>query len=187
MVGLESQEEDTPKRNLWFKPMSWVDQVRTHHRNEAWSASLWQTFFATSVGAQIPLLEEIPLSDCGCKKFQIDTLVDHFYQCTTHSGVKKAHDWETDQITDLFRTTHRVKRQQVTKSRGQSRGDIELETYLVNVAGPVSLVLDLRIAHERWGSSSDPSINGHLLYPNDLDGPLNETAADNCKVCRLAG
>ena len=43
-------------------------------------------------------------------------------------------------------------------------------------AGPVPLVLDLSVAHERVGSSSDPSSNGHLRYPNDLDGPLNEAA-----------
>ena len=46
------------------------------------------------------------------------------------------------------------------------------------------LVLDLRIAHERFGSSSDPSINGHLHYPNDLDGPLNEAAADKIRQYR---
>ncbi len=34
-------------------------------------------------------------------------------------------------------------------------------------------MLDLRIAHERYGSSSDPSINGHLNYPNDLCGTLS--------------
>jgi hypothetical protein len=44
--------------------------------------------------------------------------------------------------------------------------------------GPVPLVLDLRIAHERFGSSSDPSINGHLHYPNDVDRSLNEDTSD---------
>ena len=44
----------------------------------------------------------------------------------------------------------------------------------MNVSGPVSLVMDLLITHERFGSSSDPSINGHLHYPHDLDRPLNE-------------
>jgi hypothetical protein len=39
----------------------------------------------------------------------------------------------------------------------------------------VPLVLDLRITHERWGNSSDPSLNGHLHYPNDIDRSLNET------------
>ena len=62
----------------------------------------------------------------------------------------------------------------MARSRGQRCGDIELAGYLANVAGPVPLLLDLRIAHNRFGSSSDPSINGHLHYPHDLDGSLNE-------------
>jgi hypothetical protein len=41
MTDLESQEEDTPKRLLFFKPMSWLGQIRTHRRDESWSASLW--------------------------------------------------------------------------------------------------------------------------------------------------
>ncbi len=86
-----------------------------------------------------------------------------------------------DQITDLFRTTHKVKTQQVARSRGQRCGDIELTGYLVNAEGPESLVLDLRIAHDRFGSNSDPSINGHLHYPNDLDGSLKEAAADKIR------
>ena len=43
------------------------------------------------------------------------------------------------------------------------------------------LVLDLRIAHDRFGSSSDPSINGHLHYPNDIDRSLNETVTDKMR------
>ncbi len=61
--------------------------------------------------------------------------------------------------------------------------DVELAGYLANAAGPVPLVLDLRIAHGRFGSSSDPSINGHLHYPNDLDRSLNE-AADKIRQYR---
>ncbi len=38
----------------------------------------------------------------------------------------------------------------------------------------MTLVLDLRIVHERWGSNTDPTLNGHLHYPNDLDKPLTE-------------
>ena len=40
------------------------------------------------------------------------------------------------------------------------------------------LVLDLRITHERFGRSSDLSINGNLHYPNDKDRSLNEAADD---------
>jgi hypothetical protein len=77
MAGLESEEEDAPKRILFFKPMSWLGQIRPHRRDEAWSASLWQTFFAMTMGAQIPVIAEKPLAACGCRKFQIDPLGDH--------------------------------------------------------------------------------------------------------------
>ena len=40
MAGLESQEEDAPKRILFFKSMSWLGQIRSHRRDETWSASL---------------------------------------------------------------------------------------------------------------------------------------------------
>ena len=89
-----------------------------------------------------------------------------------------------DQLADLFRTTHKVKTQQVVKSRGQHCGDIELAGYLANAAGPVPLVLDLRIAHDRFGSSSDLSLNGHLHYPNDIDKSINEAAADKIRKYR---
>ena len=42
--------------------------------------------------------------------------------------------------------------------------------------GPVILVLDLRITHERFGSISNPSL--HYPSPADIDKPLNKAAAD---------
>jgi hypothetical protein len=89
-----------------------------------------------------------------------------------------------DQVADLFRTTHKVKTQQVVKNRGQHCGDIDLAGYLVNEAGPVPLVLDLRIAHDRVGSSTDPTLNGHLRYPNNLDQSLNDASADKIRKYR---
>ncbi len=101
--------------------------------------------------------------------------------CTcTHSGAKKANDWSVDQLSDLFRTTHRVKTQQVVKSHGQHCGDIELPGYLANVSDPVPLVLDLRLTHDRFGSSSDPTLNGRLHY-NDIDKSLNEDTNDKIR------
>jgi hypothetical protein len=44
--------------------------------------------------------------------------------------------------------------------------------------GSVSLVVDLFITYDRFGSSSDLSINGHLHYPNDVEMSLNETVSD---------
>ncbi len=34
MAGLESQEEDAPKRILFFKQMSWLGQIRPHRRDQ---------------------------------------------------------------------------------------------------------------------------------------------------------
>ena len=45
----------------------------------------------------------------------------------------------------------------------------------------MNLVLDLHIDHDRFESSSDPSLNGHLHYPNDIDKSLNETATDKIR------
>ena len=39
-------------------------------------------------------------------------------------------------------------------------------------------MLDLRITPDRWESSSNPSLNGHLYYPADMDRTLNEADAD---------
>ena len=90
MAGLESQEEDAPKRLLFFMPMSWLGQIRTHRRDESWSPSLWQTFFSTSMDAQLPVIAEKPLATCGCRKFQLDPLGDHLNTCTAQNS--KSHD-----------------------------------------------------------------------------------------------
>jgi hypothetical protein len=68
-----------------------------------------------SVGSQIPSITELLLSGCGC-----DVLGDHVSTCTVHSGVKKSHDWLVEQLDDLFRTTHKVKTQQVTRILGNT-------------------------------------------------------------------
>jgi hypothetical protein len=139
----------------------------------------------TPLGDQIPVIVEKPLVVFGCRKFQLDPMSDHLCTCTVHSGAKKAHDWAVEQLADLFRTTHKVKTQQhVTKSRGRHCGDIELTTYRENAVGPVSLVLDLHITHDRFGSSSDRSLNGHLHYPNDIDRSLNETTTEKIRKYR---
>ena len=72
----------------------------------------------------------------------------------------------------------------MVKSRGQHCGDIELAGYLANAGGPVPLVLDLRIVHDRFDSRSDPTLNGRLHYPNDIDKSLNEADTDKIRKYR---
>jgi hypothetical protein len=63
-----------------------------------------------------------------------------------------------DQLADLFRTTHKVKTQQVVKNRGQHCGEIELVGYLANEAGPVPYLVNeagpvpqiSRLMSRRW-------------------------------------
>jgi hypothetical protein len=87
-------------------------------------------------------------------------------------------------LLTFFRTTHKVKVRQVVKNRGQYCGDIELTGYLANAAGPVSLVLDLHIDHDLFGSSSDPNLNGKLHWRNDIDKSLNEANVDKIRKYR---
>ncbi len=46
------------------------------------------------------------------------------------------------------------------------------------------LVLDHRIAHERWESSTEPTLNGNLHYPNDVGRSLNEADDDKIRKYR---
>jgi hypothetical protein len=69
--------------------------------------------------------------------------------------------------------------------RGRHCGDVELAAYLPNGAGPVSLVLDIRSDHDRFGSSSDLNLNGHLHYPNDIDQSLNEVTVDKIRKYKI--
>ncbi len=57
--------------------------------------------------------------------------------------------------------------------------------YLANESGPVTLVLDLRVPHDRVGGSPDPPLNGHLRYPNNLDQSLNDTVTDKLRKYRV--
>jgi hypothetical protein len=109
----------------------------------------------------------------------------HLCTCTTHSGDKKSHDWVVDQLVVLFHTMHKVKTQQVIKSRGHHCGDIELAGYLPHTSDPVPLVLDLRVVHDRVDNSSDPALNGHLRNPNNLDQSFNDTTTDKIRRYRV--
>jgi hypothetical protein len=73
----------------------------------------------------------------------------------------------------------------ITTHRGQHCGDVELVGYLANTTDPVPLVLDLCITHDRFGSRSDPTLNGTLHYPNpnNTDRSLNETTLIHYVIC----
>jgi hypothetical protein len=67
---------------FWYKQMACLGSLRPQHRDEAWSASLRQTFFSLAVGAQIPAIAALPSSTCDYKRFALDALGDHVGTCT---------------------------------------------------------------------------------------------------------
>jgi len=84
-----------------------MGQIRSHHRDEGWSGSLWQTFFGMSMGTLDPShwwktdtglwFQKVP-----ARHSRVSPLGDHLCTCTVHSGVKKVHDWVVDQLADIF-------------------------------------------------------------------------------------
>ncbi len=109
---------------------------------------------------------------------------NHTSTCTAHSGATKVHDWMVSVLGPLFSSAgHTVRTQHgVTASAGQRHGNVEIWNYLRDSAGPRSLVFDLSIAHDRFGSSSHVLQNGLLTHPQDLDGPLRVAAQRNTSV-----
>ncbi len=69
----------------------------------------------------------------------------------------------------------------MVKIRGHHCDDIELVGYLTNTTGPVSLVMDPRVSYDRVDSSTDPDLNGHLRYLNNLDQSLTDTPPDKIR------
>jgi len=72
---------------------------------------------------------------------------------------------------------HTVRTQHgVIASAGQRHDDVEIRNYLRSQAWSRSLVFDLSIAHDRFGSSSHVQQNGCLSHPQDLDATLRIAA-----------
>ena len=103
---------------------------------------------------------------------------DHTSTCTAHSVATKAHDWMVGLLGPLFRTAgHTVHTQHgVTASAGQRRGDVEIRSYLQDAAGRRSLVFDLSMTHDRFGSSSHVQQKGMVSHHQDLEAPLRLAA-----------
>ncbi len=98
---------------------------------------------------------------------------------TTRVSIRLTIGWLTKSLTSFVQHT-RLKLNML-------RGDIEVSSYLTNSTGPVPLVLDLLITEECWGSISDPSLNGQLHYPQDVDRTLNESVTDKIRQYHSSG
>ena len=160
MNNLEDQADNAKARELFWKPLSWLDVIRPTSANDAFDPALWETFVCTTLGLEVPILTALPrlhnspLAKCGCKKICMDFHGDHTSTCTAHSGATKTHDWMVSVLGPLFRMAgHTVRTQRgVTASAGQRRGDVEIRSFLRDQAA--SLVFDLSIAYEGLGQAA---------------------------------
>ena len=134
--------------------------------NSSPQSSSYSMTFSVSMGDQIPVIVEKPMVGIPSERIWI------YFE---GKGKKKE---------SLFAQRVNSLAQQVVKSQGQYCGDIDLVGYLGNETDPVPLVMDLHIAHDRVGSSTDPTLNGHWCYPNKLDQSLNDAAADKIRKSR---
>ena len=194
MSALEDQADNGKARELHWKPMSWLGTLRPTTVDDAWAPAIWQTFFTSTLGLEVPVLSSLPRQNnlpaakCGCKKFLLDTHGDHISTCTAHSGATKAHDWMVGRLGPLFRTAgHRVRTQHgvsTSAENRQKRGDVEILNYLQDAAGSRNLVFDLSVTHDRYGSSAQPHHNGLLTHPQDLDAPLHVAARKKISTYR---
>jgi hypothetical protein len=183
MNALEEQADNAKARDLYWKPLSWLGTIRPSSANDAFDPNLWTTFVSTTLGlvvphSPLPRHHNNPLAKCGCKNHYMDFHGDHTSTCTAHSGATQVHDWLVVVLGPMFRTAgHTVRTQQgVTASAGQRRGDVEIRNYLQDAAVCRSLVFDLSMTHDRFGSSSHVQQNGLLSHPQDLDAPLRLAA-----------
>ena len=79
-------------------------------------------------------------------------------------AASQAHAWAITQLQPLFRSLgHQVRVQTaVTASKGNQRGDVQIQGYLKHNGVERDLVYDLSVTYERWGVTDKPSKNGQL-------------------------
>ena len=59
----------------------------------------------------------------------------------------------------------------------QPAGGCQIQGYLKHNGVERDLVYDLSVTHERWGATDEPCKNRQLCYPDDINRPLQEEAA----------
>jgi hypothetical protein len=161
--ALQEQADNAKSRNLYWKPLSWLGTIRPSSSNDAFDPNLWATCVLVGLEVQVlsflPRHHNNPLAKC-CKKHYMDFHGDHTSTCIAHSRATKAHDWMVGARGPLCRTAGHMVRTQHGVSAGQRRGNVEIRNYLQDAAGRRSLVFDLSMTHDRFGSSSHVQQNG---------------------------
>jgi hypothetical protein len=112
--------------------LMFVGSRHTEHLRLSSQQRTGQTFLVMTMGDQIPVITEEPT--CGCRKFQLDEMGDHFCTCTVIRMPKRLMTgWLINWLTFSTPHWHHTKTQHVTKSRGRHCGDLQLEPSVCEV------------------------------------------------------
>ena len=57
---VEDQADNAKARELFWKPLSWLGNIRPTSANDAFDPALWETFVSTTLGLGIPVLSSLP-------------------------------------------------------------------------------------------------------------------------------
>ena len=74
-VGEKRKADEGKARELLWKSLSWRGPLWPTTVDDAWAPAIWQTFFTSPLGLEVPVLSSLPrhhnlpAAKCGCKKF----------------------------------------------------------------------------------------------------------------------
>ena len=120
------------------------------------------------IGLEFPILDSLfrhhnnQLFKCDCKKHCMDFHCDHTSTCTSHSGVTKLHDWMVGVLGQLFRTARHTVSTKKTEAQDNVAAELELSSYLQDAVEDRSLVFNLSMTHDCFGSSGHVQENSLL-------------------------
>ena len=60
MQALEPAHDGAKTRELKFKPLGWLAQIRATDDDEQWPLDLWQTFYCSTIGLHLPVVAAQP-------------------------------------------------------------------------------------------------------------------------------
>ena len=141
--------------------------------SQMWPLDLWQTFVSGAhphFGQASPHALRLPQAQSWCNARSCSVL--SIYGC--FAGTRLGHH-SAPAALSLARPSS-VRADGCNGQPRQPAGGCQIQGYLKHHGVERDLVYDLSVTHERWGATDEPSKNGQLCYPDDIDRPLREAA-----------
>jgi hypothetical protein len=184
MNALEEQADNAKAHDLYWKPLSWLRTIRPSSANDAFDPALWETFFTSTIGLEVPVPSSLPrhhnnpLANAAAKNTLLHGLsrrphkhVHRSLRC--NQGARLDGGGPSPSVPHGW--THGP---HPAWSHGNGAATWSFGTTCETrlAAEPDVRMFDLSIKHERYGSISHPLQNGQLTHPQNMDAPLHIAA-----------